>query len=376
MRKTDGLLSLTVMLTMAGCSANGASSTLTPMPVPPGNGIGVPSAVKAVDGYRVTVFAGPPSGSMSPDSVVQIGSSVFVGFAGGVNPDGTPGPSGKSTSEIVQYDLGGKFQKTFEVPGHNDGLMKFDANTLWAMSNEDGNPKLVVINLASGAQQSYTAQPSLLNGSGGLPHGGGLDDMQLINGKVYVSGSNPSVNSSAPCASDSSTPGCPNGVSTGSFAYILNLNGGSTFHLTPVASSDSTATNAATGASGTLNVTDPDSEVVTPDGSTLIVDGQGDSLLAFIKNPGAGQSVSFLALSAAGAATAVDDTRFVPKSQTYAVLADTPQNLIYRIDGGFSAGDAYSAGPTAFSKLNVASGVLTPVVSGMKAPHGFAFITP
>lgn len=101
-----------------------------------------------------------------------------------MNPDGTPGSAGTSQVEILQYDLTGKLQKTYEVAGHNDGLMAFDRNTLWAMSNEDANPKLVVIDVASGTQRSYTAQPSLLNASGGMPHGGGPDDMQLMNGKV------------------------------------------------------------------------------------------------------------------------------------------------------------------------------------------------
>jgi hypothetical protein len=375
MRKTDTILVLPFVLAMAGCGGSGSPPAANPLP-PPSNNISVPSSVNAVSGYHVSTFAAPPSASTKPDSIVQIGNSVFVGFGDDVNPDGTPGPSGKTQVEIVRYDLSGKLQKTFEVSGHNDGLMEFDPNTLWAMSNEDGNAKLVVINLATGTQQSYTPQPSLLNGSGGLPHGGGLDDMQLIFGKVYVSASNPTVNASATCASDSSTPGCPNGVNTGPFVYTLSLNAdGSTFNLTPVATSNTTAVDVATNASGTLNMTDPDSEVVSLDGSTLIVDGQQDSELALIKNPGAGQTVSFLPLSLSGSATSVDDTRFVPGSQTFLLLADTSQDLIYRIDGGFKAGEAYSAGPTTLLKLNIASGVLTPVVSGMQAPHGMAFIT-
>jgi len=377
-RKTGTILALPLIVALASCNSEGGPSTLTPQPrpLPPAsnNGI-VPASVSATSGYTVSVFAAP-SGSTKPDSIVQIGKSIFVGFGDTVNPDGTPG-GGKSQTEVLQYDLSGKLQKTYEVSGHNDGLMKFDSNTLWAMSNEDANAKLVVINIASGTEQSYTAQPSLLNASGGLPHGGGLDDMQLIGGKVYVSGSNPTVNATAACPSNSSTPGCPNGVNTSPFLYALSLNSdGSTFNLTPVATSNMAATNRVTNAGGSFNVTDTDSETVSPDGSTLIVDGQQDSELAYITNFGATPSVSFLPLTLSGSPQQVDDTRFVPSGPTFLLLTDTPKNTIYRVDGGFNASDVYSAGQTALLKLNATSGAMTSIVSGLGAPHGLVFVTP
>jgi len=374
MRKIAAPLALACVL-LGGCSSS--STPVAPIPISvlpsPSNNGTVPASIVATSGYSVHVFATPPSGSTKPDSLVQIGRNVFVGFGDTLGPDGAPGTGGKTSVEIVRYDLTGKIVQTYEVPGHNDGLMAFDNSTLWAMSNEDSNAILTIINISTGTQQSYTPQASLVNSTGGLPHGGGLDDMQLIGGAVYVSGSNPTVSTTATCPANSSTPACPNGISTGPFVYALTLNGdGKTFNLTPVATSGGTATNIATGASATFNITDPDSEVVSPDGSTLIVDGQGDSELAFVKNLGSTPAISFLPLGA----EQVDDTRFAPSGSTFLVLTDTPANAIYRIDGPFGAGNAFSSGITALDKLNTTSGATTPIVSGFQAPHGLLFVTP
>ncbi len=375
MRTTIPIVAFSLIAALSGCGGSsatpGAPSTLPP----PSSAIPVPGGVTATSGYRLSVFAAPPSGSTKPDSVVQVGSNVFVAFGDDVNPDGTAGPDGKTQTEVVQYDLTGKQLKVYSVTGHNDGLMAFDANTLWAMSNEDANPQLVVINVSAGSQTTYAAQPSLLSGTA-LPHGGGLDDMMLINGKVYVSGSNPTT-AAGPCPPASSTPGCPNGVSTGTFAYILSLNSsGSTFNLTPVASSGASAMNLATKTSAVLNMTDPDSEALAPDGSTLVVDSQGDSTLTFVANPASSTpTLSFLPVAASGMPVQLDDTRFAPNKPTFLLLTDTPTNTIYRIDGAFAGGGAYSAGPPGLFALDMISGNLSPIASGMNSPHGLAFIT-
>ncbi len=365
-------LALTVAI--AGCGAKNATPAVAVLPPPSSIGT-VPSAVTAANGYRVSVFA-KPAGSTKPDSIVQIGNSVYVAFGDDLNPDGTPGPSGASNVQIEQFDLSGNLLKTYQVPGHNDGLMRFDDHTLWAMSNEDANAELVAIDLTSGTQHVYKPEPASLNASGGLPDGGGLDDMVRVNGVVYVSGSNPTVNATAPCPVGTSTPGCPNGVSVAPFAYALTLDpNGTTFALTPVATSSTSATDVVTNAAGMLNMTDPDSEAVSPDGTTLIVDSQQDSELALVRSPGSSPTVTYLPLTSSGAVTAVDDTRFVPSAATFLLVVDTSANMIYRVDATYVAGTAFSAEPTAVSQLNMGSGVLTPVVSGLGAPHGMAFIT-
>ena len=383
MRTFIRLPALVFIAALAACSGNTnppAASNGSNLP-PANTSIAVPAGVTATSGYRVSVFAAPPSGSTKPDSVIQDGNYVFVGFGDTVNPDGSANPPGKSSTEIAEYNLVGNLVKTFSVPGHNDGLMAYDANTVWAMSNEDANPVLTVISLSSGSETTYTAQPSLLSGPSPqvLPHGGGLDDMQLIAGSVYVSGSNPSAPTGGTCPANSSTPGCPNGISSGTAVYVLTFSSGAaTFNLTPVVSSGATATDIATNASGTLNMTDPDSESIAADGSTLVLDSQQDSTLIFIANlSSATPTLSYLPLAGG---IQVDDTRYAPGKPAFLVMTDTPANLIYRIDGSFSTGTAFSAGvPTsgagAVYALGLTSGSLTPIVSGLNSPHGLAFVT-
>src|SRR5271165_757807 len=131
MRKTTSFLALCFVVALAACNSNNSSPNPNPTPLPtPTNNCTLPASVVAASGFSVHCFAASPSGSTNPDSIVQIGRSVFVGYGDDVNPDGTAGPSGKTTNEIVQYDLSGNLQKTYSVPGHNDGLMAFNSTTL------------------------------------------------------------------------------------------------------------------------------------------------------------------------------------------------------------------------------------------------------
>ncbi len=205
---------------------------------------------------------------------------------------------------------------------------------------------------------------------------GGLDDMQMIAGTVYVSASNPNPTPPGLCPADSSTPGCPNGVSLDNIVYTLTLNAdGTTFNLTPVLTSNTPALDIVTNVEGTLNTTDPDSESLTPDGKTLVVDSQQDSELVFIKNPGPNQTVSFLPLTLAGGLTAVDDTRYAPSGPTFMLFSDTAKNYVYRVDGAFNPGGAFSSAPTQETSLNPNTGVLTPIVSGLGHANGMIFVT-
>jgi hypothetical protein len=376
MRKTVPLFGLCVVLGLAGCNGgSGSAPSVASLPAP-NNAAAVPAGVVASAGYKVSVFAVMPSTSSKPDSIVQAGSNVFIGVGDDLGPDGTPGPSGKQNVEILEYTLGGALEKTFSVAGHNDGLMAFDSTTVWAMSNEDCNPKLTVINLVAGTQRTYVPQSSLVTAGCLTGTNGGLDDMQLIGGTVYVSASNPNPTPPGPCPADSSTPGCPNGVSTATAVFALKLNAdGTTFALTPVVAGGSAARNMVTNAAGSLNMTDPDSETITPDGSKLVLDSQQDSELAFINNPGPQQTLTYLPLTLAGASTAVDDTRYVTRSRTFMLFADTPKNYVYRVDAAFTAGGAFSSAPTQVASLNTSTGVLTPTVSGLGAPHGLIFVS-
>jgi hypothetical protein len=359
---------LVVSLALSACLTNCGNSSTTPVQLP----VGIAAAV----GYKVSVFIKAPLPTEKPDSIIQVGTTLFIGYqnAGDVKDGSVPG----LMNEVVQYDLTTnppKLLNTFNVPGHVDGLMAKTSTEIWAMANEDGNPELTIINLTDGSMKTY--QPTVPTA-----HGGGFDDMQLINGVVYVSASNPS------------NPGTPPPTVV---SLTLNPNG-TTFDVAPVLNGDAMALDITPSVGGSPNptfntmvplvLTDPDSEATDPNGN-LVLDSQADGKLVFIKKPGPAQTVSVLTLTLFndkdGPVTPVDDTRFVPaapgpKGILYMLFTDA-SNTTYRVDAPFTAGDTYSCGQGQVMRLDLTSGHLTPVVVGLgvasalQDPHGMVFIT-
>ncbi len=361
-------------LSLAACGGSGDNS-LTSGTIPATPASAPVANTATATGFSLSVFAKGPAATSKPDSIIQFGSSVYIGYqnAGEVKDGSVPGV----TNAVVQYDLKGNPVKTYTVPGHVDGLMaRKDTNALWALANEDGNPLLTIIDLASGAQKTYSATVNP------TAHGGGFDDMQLINGVVYVSASAPTT---------AGTP-APTVVS-----LTLNANG-TTFDVAPVLAGNAKATDITPSVGGAANptygalvplvLTDPDSLETDPSGN-LVLDSQADGKLVFINNPGPAQTVSVLSLTLYndkdGPTELVDDTRFVPAAgsngATFMLFTDSA-NTTYRVDAPFKKGDAYSAGQGQVMQLDKTTGHLTPVVVGigvasaLQDPHGIAFITP
>src|SRR5258708_2628388 len=140
----------------------------------------LPDGLGALPGYSVRVWARGTTQYTNPDSIVQDGNDIWVGYQ---NVTSKTGGDGK-TSTIVEYTKHGRVERTFAVPGHCDGL-RIDPAThiVWASSNEDGNPGLVSIDPATGVITPYTFAPTA--------HGGGFDDMAFLNGKMFIAASNP-----------------------------------------------------------------------------------------------------------------------------------------------------------------------------------------
>ena len=372
--RMNSIIAIVVPLALSAClSGCGGPPPGTPISgtninPPPGPVVNTATAT----GFTLSIFVKAPASTMKPDSIVQLGNSVYIGYqnAGDVKDGSVPG----LTNTVVQYDLNAKLLKQFTVPGHVDGLMaRGDTNELWVMANEDGNPELTIISLATGTQTTYppTVNPPL--------HGGGYDDMQLLNGIIYVSASNPT------------TPG----VAPTVVSLTLNPNG-TTFDVAPVLAGNALALDITPSVGGspnptfntmvTLSLTDPDSLAVDPSGN-LVLDSQADGKLVFIKNPGPSQNVSVLSLTLYndkdGPTTPVDDTRFVPAvgptGTTFMLFTDA-SNTTYRVDAAFTPADAYSAGQGQVMKLDTKSGHLTPVVvsignaAALQDPHGMLFI--
>jgi hypothetical protein len=312
------------------------------------------AAQLATPPYTVSVFAKGANGNSSPDSIVQWRDSVLVGFQNGAAADGSDGRS----SAIVQYSLTGQVERSFTVTGRNDGLRLVAPDELWALQNEDANPRLVVIDLLSGRQFTFAFPPTA--------HGGGYDDLAVVNGQVFISASNPNLDA--------------NGVNVFPALLRITLQGGQ-IHLTPVLEGNAEAIDIPSGQTVTLDLTDPDSLAVDELGN-VVLDSQQDGELVFVGHPlTPRQTVTRLSLSITGAGpTTVDDTAFAPHRPAFILVSDTPNNQVLRIDRmfGFEAGTPYSASDTAgvVGALNLDTGVLTPVVTGLGSGHGMIFVVP
>ena len=329
----------------------------------PSSGIAVPASVApAATGYTISVFAKAP-GTLLPDDLLVHNKNIFVVAQDpNANPDGTAVAGTTPQSAVVEYDMNGKVVNTFNVPGHPDGLMEFDANTVWVSTNEDANPMLVVINTVTNTQATLTPDAT-------PPHGGGLDDMKLLNGVVYATASNPTLGTP--------TAAAPNGVSAVPSAYTITLNADNqTFHLVPALMGNAAAADMVTNAAVTLNMTDPDSMAIDTAGD-LVIDSQQDSELVFVHTPGAAQTVSVLPLTLYGNTWPVDDTRWAPSGSSFMLLSDNHSQLIYRINStaGFVAGTPYSAGVGTLLQLDPSTGAMTPIYVGMGNPHGLIFVS-
>ncbi|NNM52043.1 MAG: hypothetical protein HKM02_07430, partial [Pseudomonadales bacterium] len=347
----------------------------------PTTSIPVPAAVQsALSGYKISVFAQNPTGSTHPDDIVQNGNHVFIGYQDSVNPDGSAIGTAPASGQVIEYDLLGNIVQTFTAPGHIDGLMAYDSNTLWVSADEDGNPQITVIKLSNNSQLTYTPD----TGSTPLPHGGGMDDMKLINGQVYVSASAPQTtpkpaSSTVTYSTDASGATAQYGVNSGPALYTVTLNSdGKTFHYVTALMSGITATQLPANTNVTLNMTDADSSAIDAAGD-LVVDSQQDSELVFVHNPGSTQTVSVLPITLYTNPWPIDDVRWVPSTGNapFMLVSDTHGGLVYRIDAsaGFAAGNVYTSGQGSILQLDPTTGDLTPIFVGLNAPHGLNFIT-
>jgi hypothetical protein len=318
--------------------------------------------VAAVPPYSVTTFATAPNGLTAPDSVTFSAANVFVGYGNEGAPDG----SDNAVSNIIEYDYKGNQIQNFKIIGHNDGLRYNPfTNTIWALQNEDANTNLSIIDLRTGNQTIYQI------GTG--PHGGGYDDIDFNFKSVYLSASNPTIN--------------PNTAPAIVSLRII----GKKVTLTGILNGNAAVTNITTGESDTLNLQDPDSMIIDPRGE-LVLASQGDGELIITQYPGLSCQKSFLEplTSESGGPTIgdtqFDDTVFTNASTGELLVADKELNAVYVITTPYFGPAAYSAvsiyeTPTAVNptesfvgQTNLATGFVTPIVTGMAEPGGMAFI--
>ena len=337
----DERLSMSIFETLEKRTLFSAGATAHALNVPAGLTVGA--------GLSVSVFATNPPGASQPDSIAVDGKNIFVGYGNGVAVDGSDGKS----STIVEYDTTGAIVNTFSVRGHNDGL-KVDPAThlVWAMQNEDANPNLVIINPTTGTEtlETFAAPPAA---------GGGYDDITFLDGKTYLSASNPSAN--------------PNTAP----AIVQATISGTTVNVTPVLLGDATATNVVTHQKVTLNLQDPDSMTANPAGE-LVMTSQADDEIVIVKHPGAShQTVSLMPLlDKTGTPVSVDDSIFGTHKSGVMLLTDMTSGTIYQISGETLHDHVMLSAAQDIGELGVVSktGQFTPVITGLGSPRGLAFL--
>src|ERR1700730_1500853 len=315
------------------------------------------SGVVAKPPYSVSVFASPPPAGLklqNPDSITTAHGNIFVVYANGTNPDGSGG-----FSTIVEYSPTGTMLTSFTVPGKSDGLKdnRYD-HRLWALRNEDSNPMLTLIDPKNGNQTPYTYAVSP------APHGGGYDDVVFLNGKIFIRASNPTVN--------------PAGQNVFPSVGKVHLSGGKVF-VAPVLWGNASLFDMATGKKVVSLQADPDSLKVDSAGD-LVLDSQADGDLIFINAPGSPNQAALRLHLTIGTSKkiTVDDTVFPTTPSGTIYLVDTKGNTVYAIKSeAFQPGGAYSASDSdgSLGKVDLSTGLVTPVVSGMGTPHGALFVS-
>ena len=134
----------------------------------------------------------------------------------------------------------------------------------------------------------------------------------------------------------------------------------------------------------TLNLTDPDSITLAPNGD-FVMTSQDDGELIFIHKPSATAATGGVLHLLDNAK--VDDTTFVTADKGFLLAADTAADVVYKVTAAkwtvgvaFSAMSGVDATKTAkaipgfVGALDQKTGKLNAIVADMDAPHGLIFV--
>ncbi len=299
-------------------------------------------------GYTVSVFARGAASYFNPDSIENDGKHIWVGYQNGADPTGANHQAGT----VVEYTMSGTVVKTYFILEHCDGLRADPATgMIWATSNEDANPILTILNPTTGASTVYHL--------GKTPHGGGYDNLAFVGETAFISASNPTLNAA--------------GINTEAALGKITVSG-TTTTITPVMMGNAGAKDMTTGKSAMLNMIDPDSLSVDPQGDVVLANQAGAQLI-FVHHPGtATQTVRDLP-----PADQVDDTVWATRAGRL-LIVDSTHNVIYSVTARFKPGTVYTEAPSdapvpgIVGTIDLATGAITPVLIGFTNPTGLAFV--
>jgi hypothetical protein len=324
------------------------------------------SYAQAAPTVSVHVFAtGGPVGASQPDSITVGDGSVWVEYGNGADSTGAMG-----NSTVVQYGLSGAVEHSYTISGLADGLKINPATGMvWALQNNDGNATLSIINPATGTVSgplSYAVPPYAYGPNGGS--GRGYDDVAFLNGKVFMSYSNP-VNPTDPVVQMLNQGNMPSGtLTTTNILAARETNPMFTSSTQPPPDIDS------------LKSTPSGQLVLTSEGD-LPASTTSDGRYTLISNPGtASQSVMNVRVTnAAGVnVTGMDDVLFPGATVGTLYVADTKTNTVYAIvlTGLDPNTPIISLGSfNEVGLVNPTTGVVEMSLLGnLPAPHGMDFL--
>jgi hypothetical protein len=321
-----------------------------------------------------TLVPTPPAGTTGPDDLTTLAIPGFDGgtavlwteYQNGVMPDGSPSPTGATQSTLAGYDTTtGALVKTISVTGHVDGVAGDPRrHMLIVTANEDANSTFNLVDPVAGTVTAYTYNPSPeVSGKGGT------DSIALIGNQIYVTHSNPN---------DATVPA----------VYSVKLD--DTTHtalLTPVYNANSAATDAVTGTSAALALTDPDTNYVMPPtaprfAGQLATISQADGQIIFSSNNTGLPQLTDLHVTdnKSGNVPPVDGLAVATASKGTLYVVDASGNQIKALDtSGWPAGTVFVGEPKDNSNplvgtLNLTTGVITPLSNTFVSPKGLLFV--
>lgn len=320
----------------------------------------------------------------------MLGADVFVGWQNGIGPKGEPSATGQTNSTVVEYSSTGAELASWSLPGKVDGMgADPERHRVIATVNEDGNSSLYTIRAqAPGNRQveHYTYSPAPDSAaSGGVFSGGGTDAVTVRDGRIYIS-------ASAPTAANA----------TAVFAARLDRRYG-VARLYPTFA-DNAATDAVTGQSVALGLTDPDSNASVPESSPrfagqLMLNSQGDQQLVFARGLGwggqgrggdgqgrdgwGGAQLTRLNLTYGGMNAGADDVRWAAQDGGTLLVVDSHSNTVYAVTGPFRAGEALAGldtvgtatNTTQVDSVDLNTGAMSPFLTGFGAVKGLMWIS-
>ncbi|HYL98155.1 MAG TPA: hypothetical protein VEZ90_04315, partial [Blastocatellia bacterium] len=206
---------------------------------------------------------------------------------------------------------------------------------------------------SASAETTFTFAPTA--------HGGGYGDLAFQSGNAYISASHPAAN--------------PNTAPAVLQVTTTISSTGNTATVSPVLSGNASATDSVSGSAVGLNLQSPLSMFNDPL-NDLILNDQTDSQLVVLHNPGApDQTVSRTGLLSSSNPVQIGNMVFVSSPSGMLLVSDPGAVIVYDVTRPiFSPGKVYTTTPGMLAKVDLDTGDITPVVTGLSTPSRVAFI--